>query len=389
MTHAPSPAPEPHSAPEKPAVASLYTLGAGVLIAATLLTGILYLRSQHKVAEARVALGIVADQGIPILAAPVGISPALRKLTLPGELRPLQEATVYAKLAGYLKAIHVDKGDHVKAGQVIAQVSSPETDQQVINLAADLKNKTQIENRYQALIAGGSVSQQELETARAARASAQAALRGATALKNYETIRAPYTGIITARYADAGVLLPAATGSTQAAQPLVEIQDASWIRIFVYVGQAEAPFVKTGDSIHITSRDLPDLSLQTHITRISGALDPHTRTMLVEVDVDNRMGILTPGLYVQATLDITMPQAMTVPVDAIFLRNGIAYVAAVEDGVAHYIQVKTGLDDGRNVHILEGVEPGMHVGLHIGDSIADGARVRIIEPHHIQVPKKE
>ena len=144
-----------------------------------------------------------------------------------------------------------------------------------------------------------------------------------------------------------------------------------------------------GAPVRITSRDLPELGLDTKITRVAGALDAHTRTMLVEVDVDNRAGMLTPGIYVQAALDITVPKALTVPVDAIFLRGGVPYVAVLDDGVAKYTQVKTGYDDGRNVHILQGVAAGMHVGLHIGDAVSDGARVKVIEPHHEQVPKRE
>jgi RND family efflux transporter MFP subunit len=308
---------------------------------------------------------------------------------LPGETRPWQSTTVYAKLAGYLTKIAVDKGDHVKKGQIIARVASPETDMQVANLQAALRIAKQTEARYVALVDGGSVSAQEMDAARAARQSAQAALDAELAIQNYEIIRAPYDGVITARYTDGGVLLPAATTSTQSALPLVEIQDQRFIRLVTYVGQAEAPFVKVGDAVHITSRELQNLNIETTVTRISEALDAHTRTMLVEIHLDNRTGLLRPGSYVQVKLDVGVPQGVTVPVDAVFLRGGVSYVAVIEDDQAHYVQVKTGLDDGRNIQILTGLQAGQHVGLHIGDAISDGAKVRIIEPHHHQVPKQE
>jgi len=368
---------------------SLYTLGVGVVVVASVATGLLYTSRRAKLAMARGALAQAADRGVPILAAPVSVSGGTRSVSLPGETRPWQSATVYAKIAGYLDKITVDKGDHVKKGQIVARVASPETDMQVANLQAALRIAQQTEARYRALVDGGSVSAQEMDTAKAARESAQAALNAQLAIQNYEIIRAPFDGVVTARYTDGGVLLPAATTSTQSALPLIEVQDQSAIRLVTYVGQAEAPFVKVGDGVHITSRDLPNLDIETTVTRISEALDAHTRTMLVEVQLDNRTGMLRPGIYVQVKLDVAVPKTVTVPVDAVFLRGGVSYVAVIEDDHAHYVQVKTGLDDGRNVQILAGLTAGQHVGLHIGDAISDGAKVRIIEPHHNQVPKQE
>ena len=388
MTEHPSNTIEPKpSAPQSSR--TLYVLGVGVVLLFSAATALLYSRNRGNVAMARQALAQAADRGVPILAGPVGMSASSRSVSLPGEARPWQNTTVYAKISGYLEKISVDKGDRVKKGQILARVASPETDMQVKNLEAALRIAKQTEARYLALVDTGSVSLQEMDTAKAARQSAQAALDAQLAIQNYQNIRAPYDGVVTARYTDGGVLLPAATASTQSALPLLEIQDQSIIRLVTYVGQAEAPFVKVGDAAHVTSRDLPDLNIKTTVTRISEALDAHTRTMLVEIDLDNRTRQLRPGLYVQVKLDVNVPKAVTVPIDAVFLRGGVSYVAVIEDDHAHYVQVKTGLNDGRNIHILAGLTPGQHVGLHIGDAISDGARVRIIEPHHNQVPKQE
>lgn len=368
---------------------TLYILGTAVVVAACTTTAMMVLGRRGAVMAERNRLTTQFERGVPILAAPVSLSGSTRQISLPGELRPLQNNTVYAKISGYLAKINVDRGDRVKKGQVVARIASQETDMAVRKLQSALTIAKQTEARYAALVSGGAVSQQEMDTARANRLSAQAALDAELALQNYELIRAPFDGVVTARYTDGGVLLPAATSSTQSALPLLEIQDMSYIRVMTYVGQQEAAFIKAGDRVHITSRDLPNLNIDTTVTRISEALDAHTRTMLVEVDLDNRAGTLRSGIYVQVQLDVAIPQALMVPVDAVFLRGGVPYVAVIEDDHAHYVQVKTGLDDGRTIQILAGLQPGQHVGLHIGDAISDGARVRIIEPHRPQVPKQE
>lgn len=379
----------PPAPPQKRSGRTLYLVGTAAVVAACSMTAVMVVGRRTSVEAERTELKQKAARGVPILAAPVSTSGATRQISLPGELRPLQNNTVYAKISGYLEKISVDRGDRVKKGQVVARIASQETDMEVRKLQSALTIAKQTEARYAALVSGGAVSQQEMDTARANRQSAQAALNAELAVQNYELIRAPFDGIVTARYTDGGVLLPAATSSTQAALPLMEIQDMSFVRVMTYVGQQEAPFIKAGDKVHITSRDMPTLNIDTHVTRISEALDAHTRTMLVEVDLDNQTGLLRTGIYVQVQLDVAVPQALMVPVDAVFLRGGIAYVAVIEDDIAHYVQVKTGLDDGRNIHILAGLQAGQHVGLHIGDAISDGARVRIIEPHHPQVPKQE
>jgi RND family efflux transporter MFP subunit len=357
----------------------LRTLGVLTVVGGITLTGVLTLRRHTAVTDERRTREAVVAQGVPVLVAPVKQVDPGRRITLPGELRPYRVTTVYAKTSGYLKAIYVDKGDRVKSGQALGLVESPETDQQVLSTQADLGMKRQIYDRYRALVGKGVVSAQEMDNAAAALHSAEAELERLRALKDYETIRAPFDGIVTARYADPGALMPAATGATQSAQPLVEVQDMSKVRIFVYVAQTEAPYIREGDPVQIASQENASVKVQAKVTRTTHALDLRTRTMLVEVDLDNKEGLLYPGLFVDATLQVDSPAMLTMPSDAVFLRNGQSMVAVVDDGVAKYTPVEIASDDGHIVHVASGLRAGQMVGLHVGDAVSDGAKVKPFE----------
>lgn len=357
----------------------LKTAGIVIVVAACTSTVFLYARKTQNVAAEKHARVQSLQEGTPVLVSPVQMQPSERQVTLPGELRPFKVTTVYAKVSGYLKDIYVDKGDQVKYAQALGQVESPETDQQVLSMQADLVVKKQIYDRYKTLVGSGVISAQEMDNAEANLHSVTAQLDGLKALKSYETIRAPFDGIITARYADPGALLPAATGSTQSAQPLVEIQDMSKVRLFVYVGQSEAPYVHVGDNAKITSDNDTSIHLTAPITRIAHALDLRTRTMLVEIDLENKERLLYPGLYVNVTLSIHAPKELTVPSEAIFMRHGLSMVAVVEDQTVKYTQVEVISDDGHIVHVTSGLSEGQKVGLHVGDAISDGSHVKPID----------
>lgn len=364
------------SPPTRGATNTLRTVGFLIVGGACILTGVLFINRKEEVAADREGRIKLVASGIPVLVAPVGSAQAGRHITLPGELRPFRVTTVYSKVSGYLREINVDKGDKVKAGQALGRVESPETDQQVLSLEADLVRKRQVNDRYRSLVGKGVVSAQEMDNAAAALQSGMADLDRLRALKSYETIRAPFDGIVTARYADPGALLPAATGSTQAAQPLVEVQDMSRVRIFVYVSQAEAPYIKDGDPVTLVSQEDTHLAVEATITRTTHALDMRTRTMLVEIDLDNKDGKLYPGLFVNATLQVNSAAMLTMPSDAVFLRNGKPTVAVIEDNVAKYTPVEIASDDGHIVHIASGLKVGQMVGLHVSDAVSDGATVK-------------
>jgi membrane fusion protein (multidrug efflux system) len=306
--------------------------------------------------------------------------PPGRKLTLPGEVRPWRQATIFAKVSGYVTRMLVDKGDTVRNGQLLATLESPETDQQVLSARADFATRKLIASRYDKLAPQGVVSQQELDQASGNLLVGEAQLARASALEGYEAIRAPFGGVVTARFVDIGALLPAATGSTTGAQPLVEITDMNVVRIYVYPGQADAQFVRDGMPVKIESDAHPGQTLEATVTRAAHALDAHTRTMLTEIDIDNKNRWVLPGVFVRVSLDLDTPASLVVPAEAVFLREGKPLVALVEDGHAHFTAIEAGDDDGKVVRIVSGLKEGQLVALHVGDAISDGAAVQPVTP---------
>ncbi len=320
----------------------------------------------------------LAAHGVRVLAARAGRTPPGRLVTLPGDVRPFRQATLYAKVSGYVKRITVDKGDRVRQGQLLATLESPETDQQVLAARANLATRRRLADRNGALVGPGVVSRQDYDQSKGDLDVATAQLGQARALEQYEVIRAPFAGVVTARYVDDGALLPAATGATASAQPLVEITDMSSVRVYVYLGQPDASFVREGTPVEITSDAHPGNSQRSSVTRIARQLDPRTRTMLTEIDLDNQDNWFYPGLFVRVTLSLVTPPALVVPSEAVFLRGGKPHVAVIAEGHAKFTPIVTGDDDGKQVRVESGLTDGQVVGLHIGDEVSDGARVEAV-----------
>ena len=371
------PAPERHEAP--PGMARrLAWAGLLVLALAILAAVFLFWRRHHTLArEADRRQGEVA-KGPRVFVAEARLSDEGRELTLPADVRGFLQATVYAKIAGYVKTMRVDKGDRVTEGEVLGVLESPEVDHQVAAAEADLVIKQRTFERYRALVKTDYVSVQDFETARAQAEVSQATLRQTKALQAYKTLRAPFAGIVTARYVDPGALVPAATGSTQAALPLVDVADLRRLRILVFVQQDAAPFVQAGDAVHITIDQQPNVRLDAPISLCAKALDPRTRTMLCEIWVDNQHQ-LYPGTFVHAALRLRTTRVPVVPSEALLVRNGKPAVAAVRDGHLHFKPVRPGLDDGKIVQVLDGLAVGERVALAPPASVADGAVVQAVE----------
>jgi RND family efflux transporter MFP subunit len=221
------------------------------------------------------------------------------------------------------------------------------------------------------------VSQQDFETVRAQHEVAQANLRQVRALQEYKLLRAPFDGTITGRYVDPGALIPAATGGTTSALPLVDVADLRRLRITLFVQQDAAPFVHVGDPVTINLDERPEVQIAATVSRFSRSLDPRSRAMLCEIWLDNRYR-LYPGAFVHVTLHLAAPSAPTVPSTALLLRNDQPVVAVVRDSRVDLVPVQTGLDDGKTVQIFSGVRPGELVALDLPNEIAQGAVVRPI-----------
>jgi RND family efflux transporter MFP subunit len=352
--------------------------GGFALLAAGVLIALLFWRHHRALARESERRQQDVARGPRVFVTEARAAPGVRALTLPGDVRGFLQSTVYAKIAGYVKSVRVDKGDSVTVGQVLGVLESPEVEQQVISAEADAAVKRRIFERYQHLVTKDFVSVQDFENARAQYEVAQATLKQAQVLRGYGTLRAPFAGVVTARFADPGALIPAATGSTEAALPLVEIADLRRLRVLVFVQQDAAPFVHSGDPVQIRVDEQPDICIEAPVNRCANALDPRTRTMLCEIWLDNEHR-LYPGTFVHVTFHLVSPGAPVVDSGALVLRRDRPSVAVVRDGRVHFVPVRPGLDDGKVVQIVDGLHVGDRVVLAPPAELADNDVVQPVE----------
>jgi membrane fusion protein, multidrug efflux system len=354
---------------------------ASVALVALALIGVIVLalaRRGREASESR-RLSAAVARGFTVQVAQAELLPAEQVLSLPGEVRGWAQTTLYAKVAGYVREIPVDKGTRVNKGDLIARLESPETDQAVLAARADLELKRQQLQRTSALRPEGVVSQQELDNATAALRVAEATLQQALAQQSYELIRAPFSGVITARYVDVGALVPAGTGSTQTVQPVVDLSDLDRLRIQVYLGQADAARLRPGDPVSLVTDTDPGHPLEVVVSRLSMGLDARNRTMLCEMDVDNRPVRLFPGQFVRATLRLRGARLPQVPSDSLAWRGDKLFVAVLEEGRARLRPIQAGDDDGTRVTILSGLQGGETVVLNPSAELQDGDAVQVVQ----------
>ena len=348
-----------------------------IVVVLVVLAGVaaLFLRERSANARQVELLKQRAEQGPVVRVAPVKLGPADRVVTLPAEVRAEQKATLYAKVSGYVKTMGVDKGTKVQQGQELAVLESPDLDEQVAAAEAELRLRNQQLRRSEQLTKTGFVSQQEREQLEEAVKVAQTGLARAKVQKGYQVIRAPFDGTVTARFADPGTLLPAATGSTSAAQPLLEMAQLDRLRIALQLGQEDASRVRVGDPVMLQI-DPTGPALRAPVSRLSQALDPRTRTMLCEIDLVAPPPGLYPGAFVQASITLHGAPRPLVPTDALVAQNGQLFVATVQDNRVHFTKVRLGVDDGQNIEVLEGLRGGEMVALNLATDVADGSPIR-------------
>jgi membrane fusion protein, multidrug efflux system len=294
-----------------------------------------------------------------------------------------QEATLYAKVPGYLKTLAVDKGDSVTAGQLLAEIEVPE-------LLADetqLKAETTVaRTNYDRLVvarqkAPDLIVPQTEDDLRGKWEIAQAKLQRTQTLLQYARIVAPFSGTITARFVDPGAFIPAATaGSTPQSAALLTLMDFSRVRVQVSVPEMEAPFIKNGLPAQVTVAELPGKVFQGSVTRFAYALDETTKTMLTEIELPNPTGELRPGMYAGVQLEVERkPNALLLPVQAVLVEKAGASVFTVADGKAKKTPVQTGFNDGTNVEITSGINPDQTV-INLGkQTLNDGQPVKPVE----------
>ena len=326
-----------------------------------------------------------------------------REIVLPGNMQAFTLAPIYARTTGYVKAWYHDIGSHVRKGDLLAVIETPELDQQLAQAKADLATAQSnaalakvTADRYRGLIAQNAVSQQDTDNAVAqleARNtevnSAQANVRRLEELQSFERIEAPFDGVITARNLDIGQLVTTAgstttpgSGTVSASKEVFDLSAIGTLRVFINVPQIYAPDAKNGVTATLTLPQYPGRTFRGKLVRSSDAVDPATRTLLAEVDVDNRSGELLPGSYAEVHLNVsTNVPALIIPVSALILEPDGLHVATVDaTNHAHIVRVTAGRDSGSTMEILSGLEPGQPVIANPPDSLTDGELVRVVTP---------
>lgn len=353
--------------------------GVIALITAAVIVAAAVLLHYTHISSARAALEQDTAKGPEVQVVHAQASGGLRDIKILADVVPYQEATLYAKVSGYLGKVLVDKGDVVKVGQLLATIESQETDAQYASAAADLANKRQIAQRYDQLARQNAIAMQQKDQADADARIAEAVLNQDATLKSYERLTAPFDGKITARYADPGALVQNAMNSQTSSQPVVMVTDDRKLRIDAFVQQQDAPFVHAGDDADIVDASNPARKISAKVTCVSGALDPRTRTMLVEVILENPTELILSGSFAYMTLHVPEPTATQIPMGAMITRGSDQFIALVgRDSRLHFAKIQIASTDGDTVTLTQGLTPGTAIAVDLPAEAMDGSLIQPI-----------
>jgi RND family efflux transporter MFP subunit len=333
--------------------------------------------------------------------------PEVLEVPLPGNMEAILETGIWARTDGYLRTRYVDIGDRVAKGQQLADIETPEVDQQlvqaiatmnqdkvnVVKFEADLALARTTLQRY--VIAGpGTVSKQQIDERTSAVTDAEKVVDAGRAtvsaddanvhrlleLQSFQKVYAPFDGVITARNVDPGALISA--GSTTGTRELFRLAQVDILRIFVFVPQSYAPNIKAGQSADVSVRELPGRVFHGKVTRTAGAIDPTSRTLLTEVQVPNPDGLLLSGSYATVRFKIQRSDPpLVVPQNALLIDAKGVRVALVDaDGTLHYRSIQIGRDFGNEVEVLSGVDATDVLATGLAANIAEGSQVEVAKP---------
>jgi membrane fusion protein (multidrug efflux system) len=306
---------------------------------------------------------------------------ATRSIQLPANVLPYQQATLYAKVAGYVKTVNADKGDAVQAGALLADIEVPELIADQTKYKAELsvadldyKRTSDAQKKAPDLVVPLTV-----DTAKSKSDVAKASLERTETLLGFAKITSPFSGIVTHRFVDPGAFIPVATsGSTSQSAALFTVMDFTKVRVQAAIPEMEVPNIKAGLPVKVMVEELPAAKIEGTLTRFSHALDEATKTMLAEIELPNPEGTLRPGMYANVRITVERkPDALVLPSDAVLIERGRTSVFTVADNKAKRITVKTGFNDNGWVEILEGVKLGDSVVVIGKQVIADGQPVKV------------
>jgi len=369
------------------------TLVVGIILMALLCAAIVYGVRSRATAENKLKHS-TEEAAIPSvnIIHPSGGS-AAQEIVLPGNTQAFTDTPIYARTNGYLRRWYVDIGSHVRKGQLLAEIETPELDQQLQQAEADLKSaeaNMQLAQttsvRWQSLLEKHAVSKQETDqmvsdyAARQANyAASQANVRRLKELQGYERVTAPFDGTITARNTDIGALIGTGSGATP--RELFHLAAVGRLRIYVAVPEVYADSVRDGEKVSITQDADPKIIITGTISRNSSAIDQTSRTLNVQVDVNNSKGQLLPGAYVFVHLKLpAASHTVTIPSNTLLFRSEGLRVGVVRDGVVQLVPITIGHDFGATVEVTSGLTPNDAVVLDPSDSLTSGTKVEVNAP---------
>jgi RND family efflux transporter MFP subunit len=314
------------------------------------------------------------------------------EMVLPGTLKPNVESPIYARTNGYLKKWYKDIGSHVAKGEILAEIDTPEIDQQLAQSRADLVTSqanlslsTLTAARYQDLIKSDSVSRQDLDNANGDLAARRAMVQSADAnvkrleeMESFKRVYAPFTGIITQRNVDPGTLINAGNGGT-ATKELFDLAQIDPMRVFVAVPQSDSPSIHTGLKACLSLAELAQRRFCGQVVRTANSIDPETRTLLTEVDVPNGSGTLLPGSYAEVNFDVKFTgQRLSLPINALLFRpEGTMAAVVTPDNRINLKKLTIGRDFGNALEVLQGIDAADRIVVNPPDALEQNEQVNV------------
>jgi RND family efflux transporter MFP subunit len=366
-------------------VLAIAVLVVGALLSSGILSRV-KARTRLKAETAQVALTAVS------VVSPKQTAPA-EEIILPGNVQPFITSPVYARTNGYLKKWYFDIGAHVKKGQLLAIIETPEVDQQLqqarSNLStaqANLELATITKSRYQGLLKTNAVAQQDVDNAvgtynanKAIVEADEAAVQQYAALVSFEKVYAPFDGVITARNTDIGDLINSGSGASVKTD-LFHIAQPGVLRVYVNVPEEYSRGIKVGMSADLALAEFPGRTFPGKLVRTADAINMATRTLLIEIDVDNPTGTLLTGSYAEVHLKVSaQPSTFIIPVNTLVFRSEGLRVGIVKDGKVTLTAVTPGHDFGNQIEIVSGLKRDDQVIINPPDSIITGQQVQIVQ----------
>ena len=369
----------------------LIALGLLIVLAVLAVFGIMGAVSRHRERD-KTAQSVEAGS-ITVRVTKPTKSPPVFDFSLPGSSEPLTTATLYARVNGYLKSRYVDIGDRVESGQLLAEIDAPDLDAQLNASRAQLEQtRAALDiakvtfDREQRLLEQKVVSKQEYDQSEASFHQAQANVKTAEAnvqnlsvQQGFEKITAPFTGVVTSRFLDDGALI--ASGSTTTTPSIFTLSQSDILRVFIYVPQAYAPNVQTGQEVEVTLPEYPQKVFKGKVTRTADSLDPTARTERVEVQLPSEQGRLLPGMYLTVRFKVQQAEpALIVPANTVDIRREGPRVAIVDgEQKVHYRDVKMGRDFGKTIEIVSGLEGNEALIINPTTDLLEGAKVDVAQ----------